>query len=151
MGMESLAYSPAVKYLCIILDIRLTFKEHVWQKCSKALRLLSAARLAIGKTWGTSIRTSKWLYEAVVRPMILYGSVVWAFRILRPFHPLVRVQRLMLLPLGSFVKSTPTAGLEVIFGPRPLCLLAQTEARMAAIRIQGRNPTSWDGVGGRKP
>ena len=49
--------------------------------------------------------------------------------------------------MGCFRKSTPTAGLEVAFGMQPLALLARTEARLAAARIQDRNKEKWDGFG----
>ena len=53
--------------------------------------------------------------------------------------------------MGSFAKSTPTLGLEVIFNYMPLDLMAREWAHNTANRIQGRNKQQWDYIGqGRK-
>ena len=81
--------------------------------------------------------------------MVLYGSVVWGHRIPASFKPLVRVQRLGMLPMGHFLKSMPTAGMEVIMGLTPLALLAKEGANITARRIAGIVNPGWDGVGYR--
>ena len=50
-----------------------------------------------------------------------------------------------MLCTGSYPRSTPTFGLEII-----LDILAKLETSKAAARIQGRNPPKWDGVGDRR-
>ena len=52
--------------------------------------------------------------------------------------------------LGPFLKSTTTAGVEVIFDVDPIDLFAKREATLAAKRIQGANPVHWDGIGNGK-
>ena len=64
--------------------------------------------------------------------MVTYGSLVWAPRIPRDYAPLVRLQRLALLMLGSFLKSTPTSALEVVFNMMPLGLFVRMTAKLAA-------------------
>ena len=94
---DRIQYSDSAKYLGVTLDCRLNFKEHVREKCKKATRLLMAAREALGKLWGPSLRTTKWMYEAIVRPQISYGALVWAHKVPLNSAPLVRVQRLAML------------------------------------------------------
>ena len=106
-----------------------------------------AAQGVIGKLVGPSPVSTKWIYESMIRPIILYGAVVWAHRIPKNFRPLIRIQRLAMMGMGHFLPSTPTLGLEVTLGFPPLDLLAQEEAAKAVLRIQGRNPTLWDGIG----
>ena len=79
----------------------------------------------------------KWLYTAVVRPMVMYGAPVWAYRVPVGCRPLLRLQRLALMLMGSFKKSTPTAGLEAILEIQPVDLFAKQEATLAVKRIGG--------------
>ena len=151
MSGAEIPFEKTVKYLGVILDSKLTFREHVLQMCKKATRLQMAAKNAVGQLWGPSLRTMRWVYEAIVRPMITYGSVVWAHKIPVTYPPLQRIQRLALLSMGQFLKSTPTAGLEVLLNVLPLDLYVKQEARSTAARLGGVAPDGWDGVGhGRK-
>ena len=117
------------------------------EKCKKAVRLLFKARKAVGKDWGLSLATTKWIYEAIVRPSVLYCSIVWGHKVNQSVRPLVRVQRLALLMLGHFLPSTPTAALEAMFGYPPLDILARQEAILAATRLEAGVGQGWDGIG----
>ena len=143
----SVPYSSSEKYLSIIFDSRLTFRKHVSAKCKEAGRLLMAAKSAIGKLWDPSLYTTRWMYEAIDRPMVTYCSVVWANRIPEGFAPLVLVQRLALLLLGHFLRITPTTGLETLFCVPALDLFAHREAMAIAAWIRGVSSEVWDGVG----
>ena len=129
MGGEQIPFSHSAKYLGILFDSRLNFREQVEQKCKKAIRLLMACRNALGRNWGLSVQKLKWMYDAIIRPMVCYGSIVWANRISPTNRFLMRVQRLALLMMGSFLKSTPTAGLEIIFSIPPLHLHVRRKRR----------------------
>jgi hypothetical protein len=65
-----LSLSGSVKYLGVILDSRLTWKEHVEVKARKAHNLLWACRRACGMGWGLGPKVVHWLYVAIVRPTI---------------------------------------------------------------------------------
>ena len=71
-----------VMYLGVVLDSKLTFREHVKEKCTKASHMLCALHGAVGKLWGPSPKNMLWVYEQVVRPVILHGAIVWGHRIL---------------------------------------------------------------------
>ena len=88
-----LEYSKEAKYLGITLDHKLTFKTHIRNKCNKATRLLMATRKAIGQFWGPTLQATKWIYETMVRPILLYGSLVWAHKAGKSMKLLNRVQR----------------------------------------------------------
>ena len=106
-----------------------------------------STRSSIGKLWGPTPKSTRWLYEAMVRPVFLYGALVWAHKIKANSKYVLRLQRLAMLCLGSFAPSTPTRGLEVIFNFIPLHLKAKEAAAKAAVRIQGRNTSRWDSLG----
>jgi len=74
---ERLRVSGSVKYLGVIIDCRLTWKEHVARVVQKATACLSASRRAFGATWGLKPHVVHWLYTVVIRPMITYGALLW--------------------------------------------------------------------------
>jgi hypothetical protein len=73
---QQLPWSSSVKYLGMILDIRLTYKEHI----SKRLILTAAARKKLNPLiWSKklSLRCKKLLYTSILRPMITYACPIW--------------------------------------------------------------------------
>ena len=68
----------------------------------------------IGKKWGLGPKQAYWLYTAIVRPMLMYGSLVWIAGVKGAVirKELVKVQRLACLMITRAMKSTPTAGIE---------------------------------------
>jgi len=67
----------SVKYLGIILDSQLTWREHVDVKVRKAHNMMWACRRAYGVTWGLGPRVVHWLYISIIRPSITFASLVW--------------------------------------------------------------------------
>jgi len=73
----TICLSRSVKYLGIILDSRLTWREHVNVKMRKTHNLLWAFRRACGARWGRRPKLVHWIYVAIIRPSIAYVSLVW--------------------------------------------------------------------------
>jgi hypothetical protein len=65
----------SVKYLGVILDSRLTWREHVDAKVKKARNSLWVCRRACDGAWGLGLRVIHWLYVSVIRPSITYASL----------------------------------------------------------------------------
>ena len=139
-------YSESAKYLGIVLDRKLNFQLHIDEKVKRAKYQLLKFRQAIGKLWGPLPYLTRWTYTGIVRPMVLYGALVWGQHAERRVLPLSRLQRLAAGALTHVRQSAPTAGLEIICHLMPLDLLAQREGAMAALRVKSRNPTRWDGL-----
>ena len=66
-----------VKYMGVILDSRLTWREHVDVKVRKAQNLLWACKRAYGVTWGLRLRVVHWLYVSIIRPSVTFAFLVW--------------------------------------------------------------------------
>ncbi len=139
-----LKLSDQVKFLGVILDNRLTWKAHLDTKCSKATVAFAQARRAIGTKWGLSPKSVRWLFTAVIRPMITYGAVVWWPRVKLDTtrKQLGRVQRLACLCTTGALNSTPTAALEVLLGLPPLDIHIQKEAMASSYRLWVNN--TWN-------
>ena len=108
---------------------------------------MNMLRNAVGKLWGPSQKVIKWMYETMIVPIVTYGAVVWAHRAHFYRKYLNRVQRVAMLAMGAFARSTPTMGLELLYDFMPLDIRATVAATKAANRIQGRNIVRWDSVG----
>jgi ribonuclease HI len=132
-----LELTSEVKYLGVILDSKLTFANHVQQKCCKALKAYWQCRRAIGSKWGLRPRVVHWLYTAVIRPMLSYAAVVWWPRtgIGTARLNLTRVQRQFCLAIAGCMRTTPTAALEIILDLPPLHIHIEREALAAACRL----------------
>jgi len=65
-----------MKYLGIIFDHKLTFKEHInymAKKCTKLIFLLSkSAKL----NWGLQHAAPKSIYTGAILPLLLYGAPI---------------------------------------------------------------------------
>jgi hypothetical protein len=71
--------SMLVKYLKVILDSRVTWREHVDVKVRKAHNVLWACRSAYGVTWGLRPKVVCWirLYHQATRHFFILGMVAW--------------------------------------------------------------------------
>ena len=67
--------SGSVKCLGVILDSRLTWREHANVKMRKAHNMLCACRWACGVSWGLRPKVVDWLYVANLRPSISFASL----------------------------------------------------------------------------
>jgi ribonuclease HI len=126
-----------VKYLGVVLDGKLSFKAHLEVKCEKATIALWQCRKALGRKWGLKPRVMHWLYTMVIRPIILYGAVVWWGRTdtCDAQARLGRVQRLACLCMTGAMSTTSTAALEVITGLVPLDVQVKAEAMKTCHRL----------------
>ena len=128
----------SVKYLGVFLDQRLHWNDHVENQVRKAKMILHQSRRIIGRTWGLNPRSTRWLYTAMVRPMITYGCCVWAPALEKKMiqNKLTKIQRMACLAISGAMRSTPTAGMELILGLPPLDLTMKGEALKCATRLK---------------
>ena len=73
---RTLQHSTSVKYLRVILDSRVTWKEHIDAKVRRAQNSKWACRRACGAMWGLKPRVVHWLYVAVCH-FCISGMVAW--------------------------------------------------------------------------
>jgi hypothetical protein len=55
----------------------MNWKEHTQQAASKGLAAFEALSRIVTSTWGPSMRRSRLIYTAAVRPVMMYGVQVW--------------------------------------------------------------------------
>ena len=136
---QEIPYSDQARYLGLQLDSKLSWKPHVIHKIKHCKKLLFQASQAVGKLWGPHPKAMKWLFNGIVRPSLCYGALAWvgALKMKGVCQKLTSLQRLSLMSLGHFRRSTPTAGLEILSGQPPLDLWIWMEAAMGYRRTRG--------------
>ena len=126
-----------VKYLGVTLDKRLNWIEHVKDKSQKALSAFWICRNSFGRNWGLPSKAILWIYEAVVRPMLGHGCVVWWPRvdIDRARRELNEIQRLVCICVTGAMKTTATAALETLVAIPPIHIYIKKKAFATADRL----------------
>ena len=134
---RTLELKDQVKYLGVILDKQLRWKQHLDRQCTRAVTALWTARRAVGKTWGLSPRLCLWVYTAIVRPMISYAAIVWwpRVQVKTAAKSLESIQRMACIAVTGALKTTPAATLEILLGIPPLDLFIQKEAMAGYYRL----------------
>lgn len=137
----TIVLSSEAKYLGVILDSKLTWKRNVEERMKKGLNALYACKRTFGKRWGLQPRIIHWMYTAIIRPIISYGSLVWwtATEIKSYLNELYKVQRLAALCTTGVMRSAPQAGLDMILHLLPLDLFIKGSAAKGALRLRESN------------
>ena len=118
---KTLQHSRSVKYLGVILDSCLTWKEHVDAKVKKAQNLMWACSRICGVAWGLGPKVVHWLHVAIIRPSITFPSLVWwpGCQTASYKRKVSRVQRLACLGITAAMCTTPMNAVEALICPPP--------------------------------
>ena len=129
------------KFLGVTLDSKLSWNEHIEQKCKKAKGILMQCRRSIGPCWGFTPETMKWIYTAVVRPCLTYAAMTW-INGLHKQHNLAKlksVQRLANILITGALPLSPGDPLNLITNIIPIDLCIEEEAALGALRLKSSN------------
>ena len=133
-----------IKYLGLVLDRKLCFRDHIQylrQKCRSALNLL---RVVAHPTWGGDQETLLKLYRSLVRSQLDYGLTIYGAAKSSYFQGAKVIQNQGLrICLGAF-KSSPVDSLHVEARELPLRLRHEKLLLQYALRISGNtaNPAA---------
>ena len=108
---RQLEISEEATLLGVTLDSKLTWKPHITRIASKATVALLQCRQIVGRAWGLNPTNMRWIYTAMIRPVITYACVSWVGGVNKKYlaKKLSKVQRLAGLMISSACPSTPTA------------------------------------------
>ena len=138
VGGKPITLSKTVKFLGVTLDSKLKFNEHVEKITSRATATLMQCKKAVGPTWGMTPKTCKWIYLAVVRPILMYCSTIWvkALQTENNRRKLRRVQSLALRIMSGAMPGTPHEMLDHITNTPDIINFLNGEAAKGATRLQ---------------
>ncbi|KAL5255393.1 hypothetical protein ACHWQZ_G010825 [Mnemiopsis leidyi] len=128
----------STKFLGLTLDSKLNWNEHIDNLCKKTKCILMQCRRAVGPTWGFKPATMRWVYNAMVKPVLSYWSTIWinGTKTKRNQTLLNGVQRLANVIITGALPTTPGTALDVITGTPPLDLWLSEEAAKGALRLR---------------
>lgn len=133
----ALSRSTSMKYLGVVIDSKLNWKQHLETKLAKASKAFWQCRRAFGRNWGLTPNIILWFYEAIIRPIVSYGSIVWWKRVelTTVQKSLEKFQRMICIGISGAMRTTPTAAMEVILSMLPLHIFLEQTAMITAYRL----------------
>ena len=110
------------KYLGIIFDSRLSWKEHIKYACAKAKGLLIKINAVSNSKWGMPNRSCRYLYLNAIQPILLYGAIVWGNALSTKSNRKLYTQteRVALISITGAFRTSPTNALYVLAGILPI-------------------------------
>lgn len=137
VGGVDIPITDKAKYLGIILDRKLSWHPNLEERKKKALIAWHTTKKCIGKTWGFKPSVTLWIYTAIVRPILSYGSLVWwkSVEVGTSKKKLDSLQRTACIGITGALRTTPTAALEVMINLIPLDLFIVSTAAQSASRL----------------
>jgi len=111
-----------LKYIGIIFDSKMTFREHVNYVEEKCTKLIFALSKSAKTTWGLKHVALKTIYAGGILPLILYGAPVWkgVMDIACYKAKIIRVQRLINIKIAKAYRTVSNEALCVITGLIPI-------------------------------
>ena len=128
-----LQFKKNFRYLGVILDEKLNFQPHLKAARDKANLAINDICRVVKQYWGLDIKKAMFLYNACIKPMLLYGAEVWGNRMLSVKtnkNILLSSQRKILLRATRAYRTTSTAALQAISNAVPIHLLAIMKYRL---------------------
>ena len=137
MNGTKLKLSKKAMPLGVTLDSKLTWKPHITRITRKATTALMQCRQIVGKTWGIKPSMMKWIYTAMIRPIMSYACVSWAGVLNKKYlvRKLTKAQRRACLMFSSAFPGTPTGALEMLLNITPIEEFLLAKAVRGSYRI----------------
>jgi hypothetical protein len=107
-------------YLGVTLDKKLTGKAHFQNVAEKAKKRIRLMQRAAGVSWGAKVNTIMLTYRTYVRPIVEYGTEVFATTADNRIEILNKVQNQALRIASGAVKTTPIVAMEAYCKVEPL-------------------------------
>ena len=140
---EDVRREKKVKFLGVIFDQTLTWREHVNYLVEKCQKRINVLKLLTGSQWGASKETLAILYKTFVRSVIDYGCEVYHSASNSVMQKLDAIQSQCLRLICGAIRCTPVPALEVECGIPPLSLHREFLLDKAAAKyhLSPDNPT----------
>ena len=137
MNSAKLELSKEARLLGVTLDSKLTWKPHITRITRKATTALMQCKQIVGKTWGIKPSMMKWIYIAMIRPIMSYACVSWAGGLNKKYlvRKLTKVHRLACLMITLALPGTPIGALEILLNITPIKEFLLAEAVRGSYRI----------------
>src|SRR5215510_7297793 len=144
-----------IKYLGIIIDGKLKFKEHIKYITDRCTKLINALFKSARLNWGLKHEALKAIYSGAILPQLLYAAPVWVESIKKECNKAkyVRVQRLISLRIAKAYRTISHEALCILTGLTPIEIKVEEVATLYNITTgrtnqnhhtdKADNPRNW--------
>jgi len=125
----------SIKYLGIIFDSKLSFREHITYIEGKCTKLIFSLATSAKITWGLKHKALKKIYTGAILPLLLYGAPVWKEVLHSSCYKgkLVRIQRLINIKIAEAYRTVSNEALCIITGLIPMNIKIEEASKYYAI------------------
>ncbi|KAJ8932589.1 hypothetical protein NQ318_016633 [Aromia moschata] len=140
IGETTLTSTRALRYLGVMIDDKLSFREHLESACIRASKTVSSLSRFLTNTIGPRTKKRRVLLE-VVHSILLYGAEIWADILKQKTYrrKMAAVQRRGALRVTCAYRTVSEAPVLVIAGAAPIDLLAFERAKLYNAKMNGDN------------
>lgn len=110
------------RFLGVYFDVRLTWREHIRYVVDKCKKVINVMRCLAGLGWGADVASLKYIYIALIRSRLDYGSIVYGSAAKSVLADLDVIQARALRVCVGAVRTSPVCALQVEAGEMPLWL-----------------------------
>ena len=113
-----------LKYLGIIFDRELAFKDHINYVTNKCTELIFTLAKSAKLNWGLNHKALKKIYLDGIFPLILYGVPVWnkAMTLKSYKDKIIRIQRIINIKIAKAYRTTSNEALCILTGMTPVVI-----------------------------
>jgi len=124
-----------LKYLGIILDQKLTFRDHINHITEKCSRLIFALSKSAKIHWGLGHEALKTIYTGAILPLLHYGAPIWIKALEKASYKIkfIRVQRLINIRIAKSFRTVSNEALCIINGLTPIDIKLEEVAQLFQI------------------
>jgi len=136
-----------LKYLGIILDSKLSFRDHIIAMTDKCSKLIFTLSKLVKLNWGLNCAALKTIYTGRILPLLLYGAPVWINAINKARYKLkiTKVQRLINIRLARAYRMVSNEALCLITGLTPIDIKIEETAQLYQLtRGSEDRPRYWE-------
>jgi hypothetical protein len=132
MNNKPLEQVQKVKYLGIIFDSKLNFREHIMYVSSKCTKLIHALSNSAKQCWGLSLEALYTIYKEAILPLLLYRALVWIEALGKECNKIIynRVQHLINIKIAKAFRTTSNEVLCTLTGLTSIVIKAEEVAKL---------------------
>ena len=126
-----------VKFLGVMFDSQLSFRNHIQYMESKCKRRLNLMQVISSQKWGADLKSLLTIYKTLIRPIIDYGSIAYDTAPNSLLQIVERIQNKALRICTGCMRSTQINLLQNECGIMPLKLRRLEQQIKFAVKIKG--------------
>ena len=121
-----------IKYLRIITDSKLNFREYIMYIATKCTKLIYSLSKSAKQSWGLSHKALYTIYKWAILPLLLYGAPVWIEALEKECNKTVynRVQHLINIKIAKALQTTSNEALCTLTGLTSITIKAEEAAKL---------------------